>query len=122
MMMFLRPVASMALRKSMESREFIELRSITGWPGKMSNNCGPDITTEGFGFHRSEHRGHLEFLGDFGQQGYVVDHHGAICAGNAEEHLRLKVDEYNCRIFGRVGFVVLIHVTFPFFLFYLVEC
>src|SRR5437016_2815789 len=40
MMMFLRPVASMALRKPGSSHEFMEDRSTIGWPGNISNNCG----------------------------------------------------------------------------------
>jgi len=33
MMMFFLPVASIALRNSIESQEFMEVRSTTGWPG-----------------------------------------------------------------------------------------
>ena len=37
---FLRPVACTALRKFGSSHEFIDVRSITGWPGNTSSNCG----------------------------------------------------------------------------------
>ena len=109
MRMFFLPVASMALRKPASSHEFIEVRSMTGWPGKTSSKLRPDVAAEGFGLHRGEDGGNVEFLRDLREQRHVVDQRRPIDVGDAEGHLRLVVDEDDGAVFRRVEFVVLAH-------------
>jgi len=71
-------------------------------PRKDIHQWGPDVSAEGFGFHRSQHRGYLEFFGALGQKGDVVDQCRAVGVGHAEQHLRLMVNEDNRAVLRRI--------------------
>ena len=62
----------------------------------------PDVTAERFGLNCGEHGRHLEFLRNLGHQRNVVDQQRALDAGDAEQHLRLMVDEHEGAVLRRV--------------------
>ncbi|MNT24653.1 hypothetical protein D3C72_1601380 [compost metagenome] len=58
----------------------------------------PDIAAETFGFNRGEKGGNIKNLAGFRQTDHVVFQLLAINIGHAKRHLRLVVNENQCRI------------------------
>ena len=104
--MFFLPVASMALRKPdiVPGIHRSPFDDRLAW--KNVEQLRPDVAAKGFGFHRSNDRGNIEFLRDLCEKRHVVDQRRSLDAGDAEGHLRLVVDEDNSAVFGSVEFVV----------------
>jgi len=86
-------------------------------PRKDIQQLGPDVSAEGFGFHRSQHRGCLEFFGHLGEQRDVIDKRRTVYASHAESHLGLMVNERDCGVCRRIQFVVFGHICFSLFVF-----
>ena len=60
----------------------------------------PHIAAETFGFHRAEDNRHVENLGGFQKRDVVINDRLAVEIGDAEEHLRLQIDNCHHTVVG----------------------
>src|SRR5262245_12097897 len=97
---FFRPVFWMAATKFGSSHEFMLERSISGCPREHGLDLRPHVTAEALGLDGGEDDGHVEEAGGLREDEVVVDDGLAVEVRDAEEHLRLEVDEGDDAVVG----------------------